>query len=182
VGTPFFEFDDDDGIRGFLGQGSTSSSSLVASQVNAVIGIVSDYIREYTGRTFDGDTSTVTLQGTPGRRLVVNRQPLVDVAQVILDGTEITDYRWAPTGELWRDCGWGDPSRTVVVTLTSGASVPDSIKSVTATMTARLLASPSGASYFSTDGGYAVRYDTGVLALTPLEQTVLDRYRRRTWP
>lgn len=151
--------------------------------------IVANRIQSYTRLRFyavaDG---TVTLSGTTSRRLILGERPLTAVTSVSLDGAALAvgDYRWTRAGSLWRDTGWGDESRQVVVTGSWGfGRPPPDIMSVLQTASARLVANPGQwKSVQVTEPGEHGGSHQEIAAVADgfslSELAVLNRYRRRT--
>lgn len=155
--------------------------------------IVANRIQSYTRLKFFPVTNgTVTLSGTTHRRLILGERPLKAVTAVSLDGAALpaADYRWTRAGSLWRDQGWGDESRQVVVVGSWGFSgPPPDIMSVLSTATARLVANPGqwksvteATSSGGENGSSTTTTEVAAVAdgFSLSELAVLNRYRRRT--
>lgn len=149
------------------------------------VDVVSAMVRSHTRLSITPTVGTLTLTGTPARRLVVGERPLTAVSSVIVDGTLLagTDYRWTRGGALHRATGWGGPDRDVLVTCAYGfASVPPDLAAVVKTAATRLIANPAQWKTERTDEpeGARLRTSDAPTGFTVGELAVLNRYRRRT--
>jgi hypothetical protein len=148
------------------------------------VAVVSAFVRSYTRLTITPvSDATAVLQGGPSRRLLLGERPVTAVASVTLDGALLpaTDYRWTRAGALYRDAGWLDASREVVVVFSYGfAVVPADLEAVVETAATRLIANPAQWRSEGAEDGGAVRVAEAAGRFTLAELAVLNRYRRRT--
>lgn len=129
-------------------------------------------VREAAGSSISETTSTVTIEGVDGHRLVLPSGPVTGVSTVTVDGEAVTDYRLSG-GSLWRPAGWpgacyGEPAQ-VEITYTHGyAVVPEDIVNLVcmfaiAGMHEASQGSRAGLAYESIDD-YRVGYQQGAEA------------------
>jgi hypothetical protein len=118
--------------------------------------------------------------GTRSRRLVLGERPLLAVAEVLLDGVAVSDYRVLRSGSLWRSGGWGDVDREVIVTCDHGyAVVPDDIRAACASAAVRLADNATALRSLDVAQEVSMTYAVPV-GFTVAELAVLNRYRRRS--
>jgi hypothetical protein len=94
------------------------------------LGSAASAVRDAAGVPITRETVTVTIPGTDGLNLALPCQPVVSVADVLLDDTPVSDWKLV-CGRLWRRAGWeavcGEPSN-VTLTITGGVlDVPKDI-------------------------------------------------------
>lgn len=142
-----------------------------------LLDIASDAVRRACAQTFDLVTDDVaTLRGTWAGVLRLPERPVVSVAEVLLDGVEVTDYDLVGD-ELHRTpgLGWGGSAVTIQVTYTHGfAEVPADLRGWVLTVAARGITNPTGVTQESIDG-YAVSYQPGSVKLHRHERLQLRR-------
>lgn len=146
------------------------------------LAVASAAVRDAAGVPILQATSTVKLEGKPGRWLQLPGPPVTAVATVKLDGETITDWRLR-SDALWRANGWEpvwcEPSE-VTVTQTHGlVEVPaDIVDLVCRLATAALVAwrsSEDGSGLAASDiqseriGDYSVTYNQQGPRLTEME-------------
>lgn len=102
------------GDRGIAVPDGVDADTFLASAAAAV--------RDAAGVPITRETVTVTVPGTDGLFLDLPCQPVVSVADVLLDDTAVLDWKLVG-GRLWRRAGWetvcGEPSN-VTLTITGG--------------------------------------------------------------
>ncbi|MGW2260277.1 hypothetical protein ACWCXE_21045 [Streptomyces sp. NPDC001780] len=120
--------------------------------------VASAAVREAAGTAISRTTSTLTLEGVPGRRLTLPGPPVISVATVAIDGRPVTDWRLV-SQRLWRADGWTgwEPSEVDVTYAHGLADVPDDIIDLVCRMTAAALVA-----YRSDDGGTGLAADKEV--------------------
>lgn len=166
-------------------EGDQSEGALTAWARAAVVVRIQSYCRLTFGKV---DNGVLTLSGTPGRRLVIGERPLRAVTSVVLDGAALApaDYRWTRAGALWRDSGWGDESRQVVLTASYGfLAIPRDIASVVDSASLRLVVNPEAWKSMQHSGEGEHGASRTLVAEAPSgftvgELMVLRRYRRMT--
>lgn len=161
--------------------------------------MASGVVRAYCGWELSQETDVATTVDSDGGPFVfVPTLHLTAVSAVLLNGTDhtgaawptlaATDWDWRTNGQVtWlKDrCGWPYGGQRVTVTYSSGyadADMPDGIKAVVATVAERIAQSSAIQSQLENVGGIQTNrtYSQAVTAgagLTPIEQSVLDRYR-----
>lgn len=152
--------------------------------------VASAAVRDAAGVPISQATSTIKLEGKPGRRLQLPGPPITAVATVELDEEAITDWRLR-SDALWRACGWQsvwcEPSE-VIVTQTHGLVVvpADIVDLVCRLAVAALVAwrgAPDGSGLAATGnirqetlGDYSVTYNSSGQIT---EMSLPDQVRRR---
>jgi hypothetical protein len=155
--------------------------------------VVRAYLRQDITRAETTDTFTMRradrLRPGCGGMVTLPQRPIVDIANVLVDGAEVVDW-WQDGDELlvtaW---SWALPPAAhrppqVTVTYTHGwETVPGDIKAIVVQAANRVMVNPSQVRS-ETVGGESITYlvpvggeALGVL-LSRTEQRVLDRYRR----
>jgi len=139
--------------------------------VAALLAAASAEVRSAAGVPISRATWTTTIPGVKDRWLRLPGQPVVSVADVEIDGQEVTDYKLVG-GEVWREYGW-QPTCTpsnVTVTITCGlvivgADIVDLVCSLVGMGIAAAeegYESKTGKTYESVDD-YRVGYEQGSL-------------------
>jgi hypothetical protein len=173
-----------DDIEAILGRELTVAET---AMVEMYIEMASDYVRDYTGRTFEYQSNhQIRIQADAHGIIDLPDPPVHAVAAVLNaeDDEEIDGWVW---DQMWRlKCipAW----RTCKVTYTHGnVDVPSVITHVVASMASRQLINPAGIRQ-ETVGATSVTYasvfgEAGALGLSGLERQVLERYRdaARSW-
>ncbi|MER5892395.1 hypothetical protein [Streptomyces sp. NPDC001876] len=85
--------------------------------------VASAAVREAAGCPISQTTSTITLEGEDDTRLRLPGPPVTEVAEVLLDGTEVTNWRLR-SDRLWRAAGWSSPSGPTEVEVTYTHGLP----------------------------------------------------------
>lgn len=156
----------------------------------------SNLIRHYCGwHIYPSVALALTMDGPGGTVLQLPSKYVTDVASVTESGL-VTDpgvYRWSQLGEIerssafWQNGAWRSwwtlGFRLIEVSFTSGYDVPPpELTTMVLSMTARALASPTGATREQA-GGVMVQYAlssthaAGGLALMTNDMELLDPYR-----
>lgn len=129
--------------------------------LDTLLAAASAEVRSAAGVPISRETVTVSWPGTPRQWLTMPCQPIVSVADVLLDGDEITDWRKVG-GRLWRRSGWavrGEPVE-VTATITGGLDpVPEDIVDLVCSMVGAGLARAVEGGYASRDDLASVRID-----------------------
>jgi hypothetical protein len=121
-------------------------------RAEAFLAAAQDAVRDAAGVPITRETFTVTIPGVCEQWLRLPGQPVVSVADVLLDDDPVSDWRLVG-GDLWRCDGWqahvGRPS-TVTVTVTGGlGTVPADIVDLVCAMTGMALDKAAGGEYAS---------------------------------
>lgn len=160
-----------------------------AEQAQALLFLeyASDFIREYTGRSFEYRSNHLIRIQADAHGIIDLPDPPIHAVATVLDAEddeEIDGWRW---DQMWRlSCipAW----RTCKVTYTHGfVDVPPAIVGVVASMAARQFINPAGIRQ-ETVGAISVTYasvfgEAGAIGLSGMERQVLERYRdsARSW-
>ncbi len=190
-------------LETFLG---VAEDSLNAAQATELLTIASSTIRDECLQTIyavEGDS--VTLRGSWGREVWLPERPVVAVASITIDGTELaaTAYKWTSDGRVtfygdaWKaldgpDEGaeggnrryWGGDEVLVVVEYSHGyETVPANVRGVCLELAKRAIQNPSaGGIVQESVGSYSVSYSREAASvLTKGEQRRLRRYKRRAY-
>ena len=118
--------------------------------VERYLATASTAVRQAAGTPISQTTSTVALEGEADQRLRLPGPPVTAVAEVLIDGDAVTDWRLR-SNRLWRFGGWtaSDGPSEVTVTYTHGLpEVPADIVDLVGRLVAGALAS-----YRADDGG-----------------------------
>jgi hypothetical protein len=85
-----------------------STSTAYDANLNDIIDMASDSIRDHCGRIFRLQGYTETMPGDGSQFLKLKNYPIVEVSSVTLRGDAITDYEIADrdAGLLFRELGW----------------------------------------------------------------------------
>lgn len=170
-----------------------------AQQVDYLLGVADQVIKDYTHREFELQTWVETIDG-PGHPFVFLRHtPVTVVTSVVEDGVTLTGTQYktyAKQGKLVRVSGdspiaWTWKLQGVVVTYTAGyAEIPASVSFAAASMVAQaIIAGATGEEAFGSGGvnlerigDYMVQTDLRVLhqhlQLSPADKAILGPYRR----
>lgn len=158
--------------------------------VYVLLAAASGEVRAAAGVPISRATWTTTIPGVPERWLRLPGQPVVSVADVDIDGTNITGFKLVG-GDLWRDGGWQpscEPSN-VTLTITGGlvavpADIVDLVCSLVGMATAAAVEgyeSKTGKTYESVDD-YRVGYVQGgdsTAGVMELPEATRSRLRAR---
>lgn len=156
----------------------------------------SSLIRRYCGwHIYPSVAFALTMDGPGGTVLQLPSKHVTDVSSVTEAGvvTDTSVYRWSELGEIerstefWQNGRWNSiwarGYRTIVATFTSGYDdPPPELSTMAMSMTARTLASPTGATREQA-GGVAIQYAlssthaAGGLALMENDMQLLEPYR-----
>lgn len=173
-----------DDVEALLGRELTVAEQ---AQASLFLEYASDYIRDYTGRSFEYQSNhIIRIQADAHGIIDLPDPPIHAVAAVVdaEDSEEIDGWVW---DQMWRlKCipAW----RTCLVTYTHGyVDVPAAIAGIAASMTSRQVINPAGIRQ-ETVGAISVTYasvfgEAGSIALSAMEKIVLERYRdsQRSW-
>jgi len=150
--------------------------------VNTSLATASAVIRTAAGAPISETVSTVTLEGDPGRRLLLPGLPVQSVSAVAINGTAVTDWVLR-SGALIRAAGWQsgcEPSEVTVSYVHGLPEVPEDIVDMVCRMAGQSLAAFRGGDALAREisderiGDYAVKY-AGASEAGPLH---LTRYQR----
>ena len=150
-----------------------------------------DAVRDAAGVPITRETFTVTIGAKTGCYQTLPGQPVVSVANVLIDGQAVTDWKLVD-GELWRAAGWqrcrGIPSN-VTVTITGGlVTPPKDIVDLVCSLAGLGMNLAAGGDYASRGDQIGVRIDdyseqyqsgSGERTAGPLELPQLTRDRLR---
>lgn len=123
----------------------TSLTAAEASQADDLLAQASALIVEETGQQIEEQVDDVlTRRGVYDRTLRLPERPVTSVSQVTIDGDVVDATTYYLLGdELVRSHGWAGPGAEVQVTYTHGYNpIPDTVKSVTLNMAARVWTNP----------------------------------------
>jgi hypothetical protein len=166
---------------------TTALANFQSGDPAAIVAQVQQSIRDYCGWHVAGSfEETLTLDGPSSRRLWLPSLYVTEVTLVTNEGVELdpSEYDWSAGGwiELRSYGWWTDRPRQIEVTLTHGyTTAPATLAGVAASVAARAIASPSGATREQV-GSVALGYGTfngvsGGIALLEHEKEQLDQYR-----
>lgn len=140
------------------------------------------------------EDDALRLEGVSGDRVRLPQRPVVEVSEVLLDGTEFPAAGYSVIGDelvLVQDSGtwasiasglgsWGGRGATLDITYSHGyAAVPPAIKGLALGIAKRLYLNPNGA---TAEGvlSYSISFgDPADFPLLPFEDDVVSLYRRR---
>lgn len=142
--------------------------------------LASDAVADHLRQTVSSTTATKSYTGVWDTAFVLPERPAGIVTAVTIDGDTVTD--WTQVGQiLHRESGWGGPEVVVTVAYTFGwVTIPNTIKTVTLRVAARMFRNPMGRVTEGGDG-YTMTLDStiGPRILTGDEQAALNRFRPR---
>lgn len=163
----------------------------VTSDAGAIIALdaACDMCRDIAEQRFNGDTETVTLDGTGTDSLLLPQLPVSAAGTVLVDGTAVTDYTLNNNGILFRGSvsaegaaytasTWPAGRQNVVVTYDYGyatADLPRSVRMVALALASRLIV--QGVAVEEQVGQVRVKYAGAATDLTSTEKIVLRKYR-----
>lgn len=141
-------------------------TSEMETRADALLADASDVIRDEVGQQITETTETITIPGTTDERILLPQRPVISVASVTLDGTELgegTDWflegneivRMPSSITLGVDTiinsefsfplgtGFGWEEQTLTITYTHGyATVPGKVKAICLEMVVRVWVNP----------------------------------------
>lgn len=132
--------------------------------VTALLDAASAEVRNAAGVPISRETFTVDVPGRPEQWMTLPGQPIVSVADVLLDGDALDDSDWRLVGgRIWRRRGWqaraGEPS-VVTMTITGGLDpVPADIVDLVCSMVGAALTRMAEEGYETRGDLVGVRID-----------------------
>lgn len=160
-------FADVDDLAVLLGETFDATRS---AQAELALEMASTAIRAWTRQTIDlVEDDTIVFAGVWDTDLTLPERPVIEVTEVTVDGTAVTDWElvgWSLRRE-WG--GWGGPAVLISVTYTHGyESVPAWARSVCLQAAARFVINPEASA--------------GTIRLIPDEEMLLIRPRTGSVP
>jgi hypothetical protein len=147
--------------------------------LDTLVEVASGVVRNYCEWSISEETVTARVFDADGSRLLLlPTLHLTDVDEVLIDGTEVTDFSWSEMGALCRQGRWPVGFRRVTVTFTHGyAEVPAEIQAIVFGLAQRGATVTPGLRT-RTVGAVTYQYADGASgsALDVAEKSVLDRY------
>jgi hypothetical protein len=168
-------------IVDYLGRGGTADPGMLIACDAA-----SDMVRTFAERSFNADTSTISLDGTGTDALLLPELPVTGAGTVLVNGGTVTDYTLNGNGILYRGTAGVDPRpvwpmgrQNVQVTYDHGwedQDIPRDVRMVALAIASRLIV--QGPLKTETIGSVSATYAVNSTDLTGGEQAILRKYRR----
>lgn len=167
-------------LSDYLGTGFETAPQTL--QAELALRIATSVVQSRTGQNFLAGSSTVTVGAPRGPWLSLPQRPVTAVAEVSINGTQVTDYT-AVGSRLFRYQGWAVSyfaAPVVTVTYSHGGTVPDLVLGAVLAVAADIYENPTGLSSESIDDYTWRRSETsrGAEAAIALAEAV-RAYRRR---
>lgn len=164
----------------YLGRGTATDAILVMATDAAC-----DTVRTYTEQTFNGGTSTVTLDGTGTDAILLPERPVNSVGTVTVNGGTVTDYVLNGNGILFRGSvgvnqgsTWPMGRQNVSVTYSHGyaeVDLPRDVRRVALEIAARTAG--QGIARQESVGPVSITYAGASTDLSKGEMIILGKYR-----
>jgi len=174
---PFISTQD---IVDYLGRGTATDPGMVI-----VADAACDICRTVAERSFNADTSTVTLDGTGTDAILLPEVPVTAAGTVVVNGGTVTDYVLNGNGVLFRGTAGCDPRpvwpagrQNVRVTYDHGyqtVDLPRDVRMVALSIAVRLAV--QGPALEESIGPARIKYAAAATDLTPGELRILGKYR-----
>ncbi|MFD8556628.1 hypothetical protein ACFV1N_04955 [Streptosporangium canum] len=172
-----------------MGRGADGLDTEETARAELLLALAKGVIDAETGQSLELATTTATLDGVGGRRLLLPRWPVTAVASVtVLDYDDAeselvhgTDYRWTSYGRLrrLRDC-WPRLEQSIEVTYTAGWDpIPDDVRNICLRLARAGWDNPAGLEAERL-GDWNAKYATAGMLPTSGELRTLSIYRART--
>jgi hypothetical protein len=150
------------------------------SNAEALLDAASGLVRTYCGWSISEEIVDGAVFDSDGSKLLLlPTLHLTVVTQVLVDGTEVTDFTWSQMGALAREGCWPAGFRRITVSFTHGWNpVQAEVKAMVVGLVSRVSTTPANLEQ-KTVGAVTYRYtEAGAsMVLGSAEQRVLDRYR-----
>jgi hypothetical protein len=146
---------------------------------DALLQAASGLVRLSCGWNISRETVTEQLlDGSGATILFLPTLHLVDVTEVLIDGTAVTDYRKSAMGALYRAAGWPWGFENISASYVDGLDpVPAEVKALVVNMAARTVG-PTPGLIQKTVGQVSYRWgDVSGIRLDLADERVLSRYR-----